>query len=249
VAAAQQEVMGELPIDPQRVSIAGHSAGGAYAYLLAYGTARHYSAVFTLSAPFYSVAAVTDPQYTAPIRMYYGTTDPNYTGGAEAQLVQQWHTLGVPEEEDIQAGYGHNFWPPDSMAHGFLFAVSKSYKASPPPSCVADATHLCLLAQRYRVGVSWQTSNAVGVGTVTGAAADASGVFWFFAPDNWELLVKMVDGCALNQHLWVFAAGTTNVQFTLTVTDTKTGAVRSYENGAGHTATPIADTSALATCP
>ncbi len=63
------------------------------------------------------------------------------------------------------------------------------------------------------------------------------------------MLVKVLDGCAVNQRIWVFAAATTAVQYTLTVTDTVTGKVNSYQNPAGHTATPITDSSAFAACP
>ena len=95
MAATTAAVAGLAPVDPVRVSIAGHSAGGAYAYLLGYGTVSRYSAVFSLSAPFYPVSSVADPAYKAPIHMYYGTTDPNYTDGAYAALQQQWSALGV----------------------------------------------------------------------------------------------------------------------------------------------------------
>ena len=249
VTLAQQEVAGELSVDPNRVSIAGHSAGAAYAYLLAYGTAAGYNAVFTLSAPFYPVSAVADPNYKAPIHMYYGTTDPNFTGGDEAALRQQWTQLGIAWEEDVKAGYGHSFWPPDSMAKGFLFLASKIYSAAPPPTCVPDPTHLCLLGQRFRVEVTWQdTAGHTGAGTATPAVSATSGVFWFFSPENWEMLVKVLDGCALNQRVWFFAAATTNVHFTLTVTDTLTQQVKTYDNPAGQTAQVIADTGAFAAC-
>ena len=62
-------------------------------------------------------------------------------------------------------------------------------------------------------------------------------------------MVKVLDGCALNGHHWVFAAATTTVEYTLTVTDTRTGETRVYHNPLGTPAVAIADTSALAGCP
>jgi hypothetical protein len=53
-------VAAELPLDPRRTAISGHSAGGAYAYLLAYLGERPYSGVFTLAAPYYQVATLAD---------------------------------------------------------------------------------------------------------------------------------------------------------------------------------------------
>jgi predicted esterase len=244
-AAATAEAM--LSIDPTKVSIAGHSAGGAYAYLTAYYTVDHYSAVFTLSAPFYQVTAVADPAYKAPIHMYYGTTDPNYTGGSFAQLEQQWTALGVPFETDVETGFGHSNWPPSSMAAGFQFLAAKTYGTT----CSADATHLCLQQGRYRVSVTWQDpGGATGPGSVVaGATSTDSGLLWFFDPTNWEMLVKVLDGCAVNQRIWVFSAATTNVQYTLTVADTVTGQVKTYQNGAGQLAGALADTNAFAACP
>src|SRR5579863_265309 len=247
VAEAAATAAAMVPVDPTRVSIAGHSAGGAYAYLLAYGTVSRYSAVFSLSAPYYPVTSIADPHYTAPIHMYYGTLDPNYSGGAYASLVQQWNALGVAWESDIEGGgYSHDVWPPQSMLRGFQFLVGKTYG-----TCAADATHLCLQQARYRVELSWQDgSGHTGMGSVVPSAVSAdSGVLWFFDPDNWEMLVKVLDGCAVNQRLWVFAAATTNVAYTLTVTDTVTGTAKSYQNPAGQTAAVVTDTDAFAACP
>ena len=236
----------ELPVDERRTAIAGHSAGGAYAYLLAYAGSS-YSAVFTLSAPFYPVDSLADPAYKPPIHMYYGTTDPNYTG-ARPSLEAQWGRLGVAWEEDVQQGFGHNVWPTSSMADGLLFLVGKS-RPDPSAACVAGATRLCLQKGRFRVEVSWDVKGSSGAGqAVAGASAD-SGLFWFFSPDNWELMVKVLDGCGINGRYWVFAAGTTDVHYVLTVTDTLTGAVARYENPAGRAAAAVTDTGAFQTCP
>jgi hypothetical protein len=247
VAATTAAVAGLVPVDAARVGIAGHSAGGAFAYLTAYGTVSHYSAVFTLSAPFYPVGAVADPAYKAPIHMYYGTTDPNYTGGAYAALQQQWNALGIAWESDVEAGFGHNTWPVDSMTRGFQFLVSKTYGAT----CAADASHPCLQGARYQVALTWRDgSGRTGVGSVVPAVASAdSAVLWFFDPNNWEMLIKVLDGCAVNQRVWVFAAATTNVEYTLTVTDTVTNRVRTYHNTAGQNAAAVTDTDAFSTCP
>lgn len=62
---------------------------------------------------------------------------------------------------------------------------------------------------------------------------DDSGAFWFFEPDNLELLVKVLDGRTVNGRFWVFFGALSNVGYTLQVTDTFTGAERSYENPQG----------------
>jgi hypothetical protein len=98
--------------------------------------------------------------------------------------------------------------------------------------------------------VTWRDfTGQTGVGSVAACSTADSGLFWFFHPDNWELMVKVLDGCALNGHHWVFAAATTTVEYTLTVTDTLTGETKAYHNPLGTPAVAITDTSALAGCP
>lgn len=240
----------ELPVDDRRVAIAGHSAGGAYAYLLAYGEVSHYSAVFTLAASSYRVDAVADPAYKAPIRMYYGTLDPNYQNGPYESLRQQWQRLGVTWEEDVRPGYGHNSWPNAAMEAGFLFLVGRSYPEAGAGACVPGPDRLCLQDGRFRVEVAWKDFQGnQGAGSVVPCGSSDSGLFWFFDPANWEMLVKVIDGCALNGHYWVFAAATTNVQYILTVTDTRTGQTARYENPLGRAAPATTDTQAFAACP
>ena len=115
--------------------------------------------------------------------------------------------------------------------------------------CAADATTLCLNG-RFRVQAHWQ---APAVGTSGDATAIAqtgdTGLFWFFEASSIEVIVKVLDGCSMNGHAWVFAGGLTNVGVTLTVTDTKTGAARIYTNPAGSAFQPVQDTAAFSTCP
>ncbi len=59
---------------------------------------------------------------------------------------------------------------------------------------------------------------------------------------------RVLDGCAINDRFWVFAAGATSVEYTLRVTDTETGAVNEYVNPLGNAADALTDTQAFATC-
>ena len=81
-------------------------------------------------------------------------------------------------------------------------------------------------------------------------ASDTSGEFWFFNPNNTELLVKVIDACDNPDFnsFWVFAAGLTDVEVELTVTDTATNAVWEYENEVGTPFPPVFDTQAFP-CP
>ena len=128
------------------------------------------------------------------------------------------------------------------------FNVTVNVAGSTAP-CGADSTTLCLVGGRFKVEVAWRTAGQTGVGGVAGCGTADSGPLWFFSPSNWEMLVKIINGCGLNDRYWVFMAATTNVEFTLRVTDTETGVVQQYFNPLNRLAPPLADTSAFATCP
>jgi hypothetical protein len=98
-----------------------------------------------------------------------------------------------------------------------------------------------LLGERFRVRAIW----TLGVSGPRQAApawplSERSGGFWFFSPTNLELLVKVLDGRAVNGRFWVFYAGLTDVDVEIEVTDTATGAVRRYRKPAGQMAS-VAD--------
>jgi len=92
--------------------------------------------------------------------------------------------------------------------------------ASPAAAaCQADDTTLCLNGSRFSVTAAWQTTGgATGMGHAVPLTAD-TGYFWFFNSTNAEVVVKVLNGCAVNQRYWVFAAGLTNVKVTLTAFD------------------------------
>jgi hypothetical protein len=115
-------------------------------------------------------------------------------------------------------------------------------------TCTADATTLCLNNNRFRVTTDWRSLTASGVGSAVPLTSD-SGYFWFFDAANIEVVVKALNGCEVNGRYWVFAAGLTDVDITLRVTDTQTGALKTYVNPRGTAFQPIQDTSAFATCP
>lgn len=99
--------------------------------------------------------------------------------------------------------------------------------------------------------IDWAISESrTGVGTaVPGLESDRSALFWFFNATNFEMLVKVLDGCNANGNFWVFASASTNVEYTLTVTDSVAGQGRFYRNPAGTSSRAVTDTRALPTCP
>ena len=117
--------------------------------------------------------------------------------------------------------------------------------------CVEDGQTLCLNGDRFRVTTRWETDKgATGAGKVPPEelTPDTS-YFWFFRSTNAEMVVKVLDGCTVNGHYWVFAGGLTNVEVELEVCDTQEGRRRVYTNPQGTSFQPIQDTAAFATCP
>ncbi len=128
------------------------------------------------------------------------------------------------------------------------FIRARRFGAS-PPFCTESETVACLNRGRFQVEVEWEDfRGGRGLGRRVPQSSDDSALFWFFGHDNWEVLVKVLDGCAINHRFWAFAAATTNVGYVLRVTDTETGAVREYTNPLGHSADAVTDTAAFATC-
>ena len=111
--------------------------------------------------------------------------------------------------------------------------------------CVAGPNVLCLNGSRFRVSASFQSPSGSGTATAVPLTGD-TGYFWFFSSNNVEVVVKVVDGRAVNNRFWVFAGGLTNVNVVITVTDTQTGATQTYTNPQGIAFQPIQDTSAFA---
>lgn len=118
-----------------------------------------------------------------------------------------------------------------------------------PETAVCEAPAACFVGNRFKVEARWQTPDgASGQATVV-RLTDDSGYLWFFNASNVEAVVKILNACGFNSKYWFFAGGLTNVQVVITVTDTATGAQKSYTNPQNTAFKPIQDTAAFATCP
>lgn len=134
---------------------------------------------------------------------------------------------------------GPSSWSNEAMA-------ATSGKVGP---CLPDDHTLCLNRGRFRVRARFAAGVLAGTAGAGPVASDESGLFWFFTPGNWELALKVLDGCAANGHYWVFFAALTRVEHSVTVTDTWTGRTKVYWSAAGVPGPPVADSQALAVCP
>ena len=82
-----------------------------------------------------------------------------------------------------------------------------------------------------------------GDGNAVPLSAD-TGYFWFFDAANVELIVKVLDARVINGKFWVYYGALSDVEYTITVTDTVTGAQKTYFNPSGNLGSG-ADTSAF----
>ena len=87
--------------------------------------------------------------------------------------------------------------------------------------CVESATVMCLRDGRYEAKLEWMTPDGeTGLAKVARPRTRDSGLFYFFDYNNWEVLLKVLDGCDFNGHHWVYAASASDLGMTLVVRDT-----------------------------
>ena len=119
---------------------------------------------------------------------------------------------------------------------------------TPPPDTTCPNGAFCLGGDRFRVDVAWRNiQGGTGEGQPVGLSRD-TGAFWFFAADNLELVIKVLDGCSVNGSYWIFISGLTDVAVDITVIDVVSGRVNRYRNPLGTPFELVRDTGAFETC-
>jgi len=113
-----------------------------------------------------------------------------------------------------------------------LFAPAPAAQVTPAPPA------------RFLTTVTWTDGGGQShPANLTPLSTDSKG-FWFFTPQDVDVVVKVLDARGLNGKFWVFVGSLTTEAYTVTVTDTLTGASKTYTNPAGQTASQ-SDTSAF----
>jgi hypothetical protein len=173
--------------------------------------------------------------------------NPQGTAFLPIQDTQAFATCAVASSVAAMDGPGP---PPKNASREHAeYVAAKAAALRQSAACTPEANALCLSGGRFRVTAAWRAADGrSGVGNAVGLTAD-TGYFWFFDAQNVEMIVKVLNACAVNQRIWTFAGGLTNVEVTMTVEDTNTGTVRTYRNPQGTAFAPIQDTGAFATCP
>jgi len=104
-----------------------------------------------------------------------------------------------------------------------------------PHPCVADDTTLCLFDGRFEARVIWKTGDGGhGSGHPFPFHLVNGGGFWFFSPDNPELMLTVFDVRRDTGHFWLYRAGLSSVEYTLQVTDTTTGVQKLFLHPPGN---------------
>ncbi|HKI85197.1 MAG TPA: delta-60 repeat domain-containing protein [Thermoanaerobaculia bacterium] len=183
-----------------------------------------------------------------------GTLDTSFGGGGTGLVLTDFSGSGsydyanaVAIQSDgkiVAAGTS------DASGHG-EFALARYQATSAPASaCASDATHLCLLGDRFRVSVEWTDYNTDITAPATAVPfKDGSGFFYFNDANKIEVMVQVKNACQGFRHFWVFYAATTNVGYSLTVTDTTISQTETYSNPAHSLAVAGTDETSFGACP
>lgn len=169
---------------------------------------------------------------------------PTHCGFTVAETVAAWESLrgwiaGLPQPTvaDLQGACdalvaGGLATGPCRYAPGFE-VEDMDDRVRLREACVPGASTMCLNDERFKVEVNWSTAEDDGDGMVSPLRTDDTGSFWFFGPQNIDLMVKVLDGLQINGNYWVFYGSLSDVAFEITVTDTDNGRVRTYTNSLG----------------
>jgi|GEM_PF-5239669 len=105
--------------------------------------------------------------------------------------------------------------------------------AAAAQTCGVSPDALCLLKGRFSVAVDWSNpgNGQAGHAHPVPLASDVTGAFYFTDPGNLELLAKLVQ---FPDRIAFFYGTLSDLDYTITVTDRASGAVKTYHNPAGH---------------
>ena len=229
-------------LDPSTLYLA---SGGIYKSVDAGSTWTYLSNGLNPSLGTNFLSAAVDPSTTSVVwaGKDYGGAFASFDGGAHWVAASE----GLPRSNSMGTPAILAF---EAVSSGLVYAATTRgvFRRTFDPasgSCGLLGRSLRLTGQRFGVGVSFRSPSMSAADCALSAPLTPStGAFWFFDPTNLELVVKVLDGRSVNGKFWVFYGSLTNVEFTLTVTDTLTGAGKTYFNPQGQMAS-VADTSAF----
>lgn len=87
-----------------------------------------------------------------------------------------------------------------------------------------------------------------GIATPVRFGSEETAFFWFYGDQNFEVMVKILNACGLNNKWWVFAGALTNQAYHIEIYDLVTTTRRHYWNAQGVNAPAVTDINAFP-CP
>ena len=99
--------------------------------------------------------------------------------------------------------------------------------------CFEDGWSDCVGEGRFKVEAEYGTSGGELAPALIREAhlGDSGTLFYFYSWDNPELLVKVLDGCGVNGHHWVFGSAATDREYVVRVEDLRNGTRQEYRRG------------------
>lgn len=92
--------------------------------------------------------------------------------------------------------------------------------------CLPNSSTSCLNNWRFQIRAAAYGASRTQARKVEGyGLGNSASLFYFFQPDNPEMLVKVVNGCAINGHWWVFGSAATDLEYRVNVGDYATASV------------------------
>lgn len=181
-----------------------------------------------------------------------------FAAGSSFTDLELWQSdgsaAGTHLAQEIAPGEGPVRSDPRSfvpLADRLLFAADDGFFGrevwalpAGPGGCQPQPHKLCLREGRFQAEVLFQDPAGHSFAGEAAPQTAEAGAFSFFRSGNLDLFLKVLDGSAVNGRGWVFVGSLSNASFTLTLTDTETGAARRYTNLYGKMAS-FADTGAF----
>lgn len=154
----------------------------------------------------------------------------NATKVSYSQLTDSWYEIFVT---DTQTGnykvYHARQGQCGTVDQNAFPATALAATTATAAACRSGSDTLCLQKGRFQVKAEWRNP-ANGQGGQAGAMSlsTASGAFHFGNPGSPELVTKIINQ---GSRIDVYYGSVSDLEYTITVTDTRTGAAKTYKNG------------------
>ncbi|HVG24325.1 MAG TPA: NF038122 family metalloprotease [Thermoanaerobaculia bacterium] len=120
-------------------------------------------------------------------------------------------------------------------------ATATTFGTGGPTTCTANANVVCLLNNRFRVSIDYtnvfanppQPGKFLGGKFIPGVQNPDVATFGISSAQAIEAVVRIQDARPFANRFDIYYGGLTDLPYTVTVTDTQTGATRNYNNVAG----------------